>query len=119
MMASISAVAVMVTNCCDLKNRNSAIRKSEAAHSPGFWPLPASCTPELMAARIDALLTPPTPDMKTSFGIEPCISRRTSWIKDISAQSSVYIQHAPPMAESGCACRQLIIYVAATPFDSP
>jgi len=36
-----------------------------------------------MAARIDALLTPPRPDMNSSFGIEPCISRRMSWIKDM------------------------------------
>ncbi len=91
MIASISAVAVMVTYCCVLMNRNSAIRNSEAAHRPGFWPLPESCTPALMAARIEALLTPPMPDMKTSFGIEPCISRRTSWMNDMSALPSVYI----------------------------
>jgi hypothetical protein len=49
-----------------------------------------------MAARMQALLMPPTPDMKTSFGSEPCISRRTSWKKDIGALASDYIQHAPP-----------------------
>ncbi len=78
MIASISAVAVMVTNCCALMKRNSAIKNSEAAHSPGGWPLLVSCTPVLMAARIEALLMPPTLDMTNSFGIEPCISRRTS-----------------------------------------
>ncbi len=83
MMASISAVAVMVTNSCVFMNRKSATRNSAAAHSPGFCPLPASCTPELMAARIEALLTPPSPDMKSSFGNEPCISRRISWMKDM------------------------------------
>jgi hypothetical protein len=31
-----------------------------------------------MAARIEALLIPPTLDINNSFGIEPCISRRTS-----------------------------------------
>ncbi len=63
MMASISAVAVMVTYCWDFMNRNSATRKSEAAHSPGFCPLPALCIAALMAARMQALLMPPRPDM--------------------------------------------------------
>jgi hypothetical protein len=34
------------------------------------------------------VLMPPSPDMNSSFGSEPCISRRTSWRKDIT--SSVY-----------------------------
>jgi hypothetical protein len=42
-----------------------------------------------MAARIEALLTPPTLDMNKSFGIEPCISRRTSCKKDMIVRSSV------------------------------
>src|SRR5215813_3290718 len=58
--------------------RKSAIRKSVAAHK-----LEPTCRPVLMAARIAAVLMPPSPDMSSSFGSEPCISRRTSWRKDI------------------------------------
>ena len=46
------------------------------------------CRPELIAPRIAAVLMPPSADMSSSFGSEPCISRRTSWRKDIT--SSVY-----------------------------
>jgi len=76
-------------NGCVFMNKNSATRNSAAAHSPGFWPLLVSWTPELIAARIEALLTPPMLDMNKSFGIEPCISRRTSCRKDMIVRSSV------------------------------
>src|SRR5271170_4242197 len=118
MIASISAVAVMVTYCCVFMNKNSATRNSDAAHSPGFCPLLASCTPVLMAARIDALLMPPRPDMTKSFGIEPCISRRTSCKKDITALASATFNTRRRRLGDGCACRQLL-YVAASPFDVP
>ena len=66
-------------------NRKSATIKSVGAHKPEL-----PCRPALMAARIAAVLMPPSPDMDSSFGSEPCISRRTSWRKDISVMSSVY-----------------------------
>src|SRR5262245_58430358 len=65
-------------------NRKSATVKSVAAHK-----LEPLCRPEFMAARIAAVLMPPSADMSSSFGSEPCISRRTSW-RNISAISSVY-----------------------------
>src|SRR4051795_11345475 len=48
-------------------------------------PLPSSAfaAPLLMAARIAALLTPPTADMNTTLRNEVCMSRVTSWMKDI------------------------------------
>src|SRR6516165_8407680 len=53
-----------------------------AAHRLGL-PVSAACAPALMAARIEALLIPPSaPMMASRFG-EPCISRRTSWKNDI------------------------------------
>ena len=63
-------------------NRNSAMIKA--------WPPTnsAPCRPALMAPRIAAVLMPPSPDMNSSFGSEPCISRRTSSRKDISVMSS-------------------------------
>ena len=47
-------------------------------------PLSAACAPALIAARIDAVLTPPRPAIMTSRSRDPCISRRTSWKNDIS-----------------------------------
>src|SRR3954471_7503472 len=55
-------------------------------------PLPSSAfaAPLLMAARIAALLTPPTADMNTTLRSEVCISRVTSWMKDIEVTPSLY-----------------------------
>src|SRR5215467_2807617 len=66
-------------------NRKSAITKSEAAHK-----LEPLCKPELIAARIAAVLMPPSPDINSSFGSEPCISRRTRSRKDICLPLHVY-----------------------------
>src|SRR5678815_125280 len=63
-------------------NRNSATRNKVAAHR-----LPLPCNPALMAARIAAVLRPPSADMTSSRGREPCISRRTSSRKDMTAMS--------------------------------
>src|SRR5215831_13407867 len=65
--------------------RKSAMTNNVAAHT-----LEPLCKPELMAARIAAVLMPPSPDINTSFGSEPCISRRTSWRKDICLPLHVY-----------------------------
>src|SRR5689334_8018763 len=66
-------------------NRKSAMTNNEAAHK-----LEPLCKPELMAARIAAVLMPPSPDMNSSFGSEPCISRRTRSRKDICLPLHVY-----------------------------
>src|SRR6516165_7343161 len=74
--------------------RNSATMNSAAAHKLGF-PLSAACAPALIAARIDALLIPPNAAMMASRFGEPCISRRTSWKKDISAMQPVKCPRSP------------------------
>jgi hypothetical protein len=51
----------------------------------------------LIAARIEALLIPPNAAMMASRFGEPCISRRTSWKKDIS-ECSRLSAHAVPEA---------------------
>src|SRR5215472_6155302 len=65
-----------------MKRKSATINRVAAHRVEPF------CRPELMAPRIAAVLMPPSPDMNSSFGSEPCISRRTSWRKDIT--SSVY-----------------------------
>ena len=50
--------------------------------------LSAAAAPELMAVRIAALLMPPRTDMNTSLRTEACISRRTSWKKDIGGPAA-------------------------------
>ena len=51
---------------------------SVADHRPGV-PLSAACAPELIAAKMEAVLMPPSAAISTSRSREPCISRRTSW----------------------------------------
>src|SRR6267142_6355473 len=62
--------------------RNSATMKSAVAQRLTL-PASADCAPELIAAKIEAVLTPPRPDTMASRFREPCISRRTSERKDI------------------------------------
>jgi len=51
---------------------------SVADHRAGL-PLSAACAPELIAAKMEAVLMPPSAAISTSRSREPCISRRTSW----------------------------------------
>src|SRR5690349_6868228 len=63
---------------------------SAAAQRLGF-PLSADCAPALTAARMEAVLMPPRPAMKTSRLRELSISRRTSRKKDISYSDSAWL----------------------------
>src|SRR5580658_3217494 len=71
-------------------NRNSEAIKSVTAHRLGVLLSAIAPVPALMAARIAALLRPPTADTNTNFGSEPSISLRISWMKDMSAMLSGY-----------------------------
>ena len=50
----------------------------------------AAAAPELMAVRMQALLSPPSADMNTSFRAEAFISRWTSCKKDMGDLAACY-----------------------------
>src|SRR5450631_2209063 len=91
-------------------NKKIDTRKSVADHKLDLPP----CMPALMAVRMAAVLMPPRPDMNTSRGIEPCISRRTRLRKDIGAMSSVYTFTTSGRRPSdGCAWQRRLTDCAA------
>src|SRR4029079_310021 len=64
-------------------NSSSAMTKSPPAHRL-ISPLSAAWAPPLIAPMIEVVLSPPLAETKVSRPSEPCISRRTSWKKDIT-----------------------------------
>ena len=80
-------------NVADLTKRTSATTKS-ATDNRFTLPPPPVCAPKLTAAKMTALLAPPSADMTSSRVQQPCISRRISIKNDIMALGSISLAGA-------------------------